>query len=85
MLVLRAFSAGAVVKVWLCDEDGEPLRELQEPVAHLDGGVDWPLTVASCRVMPGQEGLEITLVPADPAGAGSTGESESRRAPESEG
>lgn len=66
MLVLRVFESRGVVKVWLCDEEGEPLRELHEPVAHLEGGVDWPLTAGSCRLMPGQEGLEITLVPAEP-------------------
>lgn len=67
MLVLRAFSTRGIVKVWLCDEDGRPLRELRDPVAHVNGGVDWPLTAASCRIMPGQEGLEITLVPEKPA------------------
>lgn len=70
MLVLRTFTARGVVKVWLCDADGAPLRELRDPVAHLNGGVDWPLTAASCRVMPGQEGIEINLVPASPGSAG---------------
>lgn len=73
MLVLRAFSARGVVRVWLCDEEGEPLRELREPVAHLEGGVDWELTARSCRVIPGGEGIEITFVPEEPGAAAAEG------------
>lgn len=65
MLSLRVFVLSGVVKVWLCDENGEPLRELQRPIGHPGGSIDWERTAGSCTVLAGEEGIELTLVTED--------------------
>lgn len=58
MLRLRVFESGGQVKVWLCDQEGAPLRELVNPIGDLPGPIDWDKTADSCRSIRG-EGLEI--------------------------
>lgn len=64
-LALRIFHSGDVVRVWICDQDGHPLRELQEPLGHPGGPIDWARTAESCTVLPGAEGVELRFVPQD--------------------
>lgn len=62
MLALRVFVAGDVVKVWLYDDSGEPLRELMKPIGHVGGDVDWAKALGEAHVLPGEEGIQIPLV-----------------------
>ena len=66
MLKLRIFERDGI-HVWLCDADGEPLRELVAPVGKLPGSVDWDRTAGSLRPL-GEEGLELDLVFDKPEG-----------------
>lgn len=65
LLALRIFHSGDVVRVWLYDQDGHALRELQKPIGHPGGAIDWARTAEECTVLPGEEGLELRFVPED--------------------
>lgn len=58
MLRLRVFESEGEVRIWLVDERGTALRELEDPIGGLPGEIDWKRTVESCRQI-GDEGLEI--------------------------
>lgn len=49
------------VRVWFVDDDGTGLRELEDPIAHLPGDIDWVKTAATCKPIR-DEGLEFEFV-----------------------
>ena len=64
VLTIRIFQKGdesGLVKVCLIDGDGTALRELQDPIGHVPGAIDWEKTAATCRAIAGQ-GIEVDLV-----------------------
>lgn len=63
-LSIRIFEKGpdrGRIDIWLCDDRGEPLRKLEDPIGHPPGRIDWERTMDSCRLL-GEEGLEFDLV-----------------------
>lgn len=64
MYSIRIFEKGDQgrrVAIWLYDEEGTPLRQLEDPIGKLPGPIDWGRTINTCRLL-GDEGLQIDLV-----------------------
>jgi hypothetical protein len=61
---IRIFEKGKSrrkVSIWLYDDGGTPIRELEDPIGHLPRAIDWPRTIDTCRSL-GDEGLQIDFV-----------------------